>query len=261
VRHTLAGMSRRPKATLTRSVAPGIHRIDHAYVNCYLVEDGDSVTLVDGGLPATWRFILQALDAIGRRPEDVSALVLTHAHFDHVGTARRFQREIGGPVHVHPLDAFIARHPYRYSHERARGLYPLLFPRALPVLASMTVAGALSVPGISGTRPMPGGGVLDVPGTPTILFTPGHTEGHCALHFPERDAVITGDALVTLDPYTGETGPRIVAGAATADSPAALASLQKISATGAGTLLPGHGSPWRGDPVDAVAEATGVGAR
>jgi glyoxylase-like metal-dependent hydrolase (beta-lactamase superfamily II) len=253
-------MSRRTRATLTRSVAPGIHRIDHAYVNCYLVEDGDAVTLVDSGLPATWPFILQALDAIGRQPSDIAALVLTHAHFDHTGSARRFQREIGGAVHVHLRDAYIARHPYRYAHERARGLYPLLFPRALPALASMTVAGALNVAGVSGTRPMPGSGVLDVPGSPTLLFTPGHTQGHCALHFPERDAVITGDALVTLDPYTGGTGPQIVAGAATADSHEALDSLQRIAATGAGTLLPGHGSPWRGDPADAVAEAIRVGA-
>lgn len=253
-------MSRRPKATLTRSVAPGIHRIDHAYVNCYLVEDGDEVTLIDGGLPSTWPFILQALDAIGRRPTDVAALVLTHAHFDHVGSARRFQREIGGAVHVHPMDAFIARHPYRYIHERARGLYPLLFPRAVPVLASMTAAGALNVKGISDTTPMSGSGALDVPGTPTILFTPGHTQGHCALHFVERDAVVTGDALVTLDPYTGGVGPQIVGGAATADSLEALASLRKIAETGAGTLLPGHGSPWRGDPADAVAEARRVGA-
>jgi glyoxylase-like metal-dependent hydrolase (beta-lactamase superfamily II) len=253
-------MSRRAKATLTRSVAPGIHRIDHAFVNCYLVEDGDSVTLVDAGLPATWPFILKALDAIGRRPADVAALVLTHAHFDHVGTARRFQREIGGPVHVHPMDAFIARHPYRYMHERARGLYPLLFPRAVPVLASMTAAGALTVAGISDTLPLPGSGTLDVPGHPSVLFTPGHTRGHCALHFAERDAVITGDALVTLDPYTGGTGPQIVAGAATGDSGLALSSLGKISATGARTLLPGHGSPWRGDPAEAVAEALRVGA-
>jgi glyoxylase-like metal-dependent hydrolase (beta-lactamase superfamily II) len=254
-------MSRRTKATLIKSVAPGIHRIDHAFVNCYLVEDGDAVTLVDAGLPATWPFILQALDAIGRRPADVAALVLTHAHFDHVGTARRFQREIGGPVHVHPMDAFIARHPYRYLHERARGLYPLLFPRAVPVLAAMTAAGALNVRGISDTTPMPGSGTLDVPGTPEVLFTPGHTQGHCALHFAERGAVITGDALVTLDPYTGGTGPRIVAGAATANSDEALESLQKISATGAGTLLPGHGSPWRGNPADAVSEAVRVGRR
>jgi glyoxylase-like metal-dependent hydrolase (beta-lactamase superfamily II) len=51
-------------------------------------------------------------------------------------------------------------------------------------------------------------GTLPVPGSPRVVFTPGHTLGHCALHFPERDAVIAGDAVVTLDPYTARrAGP------------------------------------------------------
>jgi hypothetical protein len=50
------------------------------------------------------------------------------------------------------------------------------------------------------------GGVLPVPGSPHVVFTPGHTLGHCALHFPDRDTVIVGDAVVMLDPYTAETG-------------------------------------------------------
>jgi glyoxylase-like metal-dependent hydrolase (beta-lactamase superfamily II) len=61
-------------------------------------------------------------------------------------------------------------------------------------------------------------GTLPVPGAPRVVFTPGHTLGHCSLHLPDRDCVIAGDAIVTLDPYTARTGPRIVARAATADS-------------------------------------------
>jgi glyoxylase-like metal-dependent hydrolase (beta-lactamase superfamily II) len=34
------------------------------------------------------------------------------------------------------------------------------------------------------------------------VFSPGHTYGHCALNLPERGALISGDAIVTLDPYT-----------------------------------------------------------
>jgi glyoxylase-like metal-dependent hydrolase (beta-lactamase superfamily II) len=77
------------------------------------------------------------------------------------------------------------------------------------------------------------------------VFSPGHTYGHCALHLPDRDVLLVGDALVTLDPYTGRTGPRIVAGAATADSDLALRSLDALAGTGARLVLPGHGEPWR----------------
>jgi glyoxylase-like metal-dependent hydrolase (beta-lactamase superfamily II) len=246
-------------AVLTRSVAPGVHRLEHAHVNCYILQDGDSLTVVDTGLPATYRHLLAAIEAIGRRIEDVEAIVLTHAHFDHVGSARRLQQELDRPVHVHPEDAYIARHPYRYAHERPRSLYLLRYPNAVPVLAGMAQAGALWVRGIDQTIALEPG-VLNVPGRPVVIETPGHTFGHCALHLPGSDAVITGDALVTLDLYTGATGPRIVAGAATANSELALTSLHRLSDTGAGTVLPGHGAPFRLGIHTAVRSALAAGA-
>ena len=78
-------------------------------------------------------------------------------------------------------------------------------------------------------------GTLPVPGSPRIVLTPGHTLGHCALHLPERDVVIARRRLVTLDPYTGRTGPRIIARAATVDSERNLATLEAIAETNAGT--------------------------
>ncbi|WP_411557687.1 MBL fold metallo-hydrolase [Plantibacter sp. MPB07] len=250
---------RRPRATLHRSVAPGIHRLEHAYTNSYLVEDGTGLTLVDAGLPATHGYLLQAIAAIGREPEDLVALVITHAHFDHLGVAARLRAATGCQVLVHDEDAELAEHPYRYLHERPRTSYPLRYPAALPALASMTAAGALWVRGTSRTEPLPGSGTVDVPGSPTVVFTPGHTFGHCSLDFPDRGAVIGGDALVNLDPYTGETGPRVVAGAATANARLALESLDALAALGTRTLLPGHGRPWRGDLREAVQAAHRAG--
>src|SRR4051812_49757386 len=54
--------------------------------------------------------------------------------------------------------------------------------------------------------------------SPKVVFTPGHTHGHCALHLADRGVVIAGDAFVTYNPYTSSSGPQIVSGAATADS-------------------------------------------
>jgi glyoxylase-like metal-dependent hydrolase (beta-lactamase superfamily II) len=71
--------------------------------------------------------------------------------------------------------------------------------------------------------------------------------------------VISADALVTHDPYTDTRGPRIFARGATADSERALASLDLLAGTGAGTLLPGHGEPWTGGAESAVGEARRVG--
>lgn len=225
-------------------VADRVHRIEHAYVNVYLVEDEGRVLLVDTGLPATWGHIARGLRHIGRRPEDVAAVALTHAHFDHTGNAARAQERLRVPIWAHREDFFIAAHPYRYAHENLRAIYPLKYPVAVRILGAMAAAGALKVKGVDRLVPFAAEGETDLPGRPHVIFTPGHTYGHCALHLPDRDVVISGDALVTLDPYTGRAGPQIVAGAATADSAQALASLDRLVATRAGTVLPGHGEPW-----------------
>jgi glyoxylase-like metal-dependent hydrolase (beta-lactamase superfamily II) len=231
--------------SLHRDEAPGVHRLEHAYTNLYLVEEGGRLTLVDAGLPRTWPLLLRALEVLGRGLGDIDALVLTHAHFDHVGVARTLL-ERGVPVHLHEADAPLAARPYSYRRQRTPFVYPLLHPAAIPVLGAMARAGALAVPPLRGTVPLVPGAVLDVPGAPRVLATPGHTDGHVSLHLAERDAVIGGDALVTLDPYSARTGPHLVARAATADTGRSLASLRVLAGTGARILLPGHGEPWRG---------------
>jgi glyoxylase-like metal-dependent hydrolase (beta-lactamase superfamily II) len=246
-------------ARLTRHVAPGVHRLEHAYVNCYLLEGGRGLTLVDAAFPGTWPILDRALRALNREPTDVKALVLTHAHFDHVGFARRIQREWGVPVWAHAEEAYLAGHPYRYAHERSRLLYPLREPAVLPIMGAMVRAGALNVRGVDGLHFFAPGAVLDVPGAPRVVFSPGHTFGHSALHLVDSNAVLTGDALVTFDPYTGATGPQIVSGAATADSSEALRSLGALAATGASVVLPGHGPVWREGIETAVAAARAAG--
>ncbi|MFS0700660.1 MBL fold metallo-hydrolase [Cellulomonas sp. 179-A 4D5 NHS] len=245
--------------TFHRDVADGVHRLDVGHVSCYLLEGaGGGLTLVDAGLPAVWPVLGRALRELGRRPEDLRAVVLTHAHFDHLGVAERLRRRgvtVWGHLHEHEL----ARHPYRYSHERTRASYPFRYPRAVPILGGMVRAGALQVRAVREVRPMPTGTRLPVPGEPEVVFSPGHTWGHCALHVRDRDVLFSGDALVTLDPYTAHTGPRIIAGAATADSGLALRSLDALARTRAGLVLPGHGEPWTGGVRAAAAEARSAG--
>ena len=82
---------------LYKDVAAGIHRIEDAYTNWYLVEGDGGLCIVDAGVPTSWRSLHSALRDIGRRPDDVRALVLTHAHFDHVGFAERARTELPIP--------------------------------------------------------------------------------------------------------------------------------------------------------------------
>jgi glyoxylase-like metal-dependent hydrolase (beta-lactamase superfamily II) len=243
---------------LQRDVAPGIHRVEDAYTNYYLLEEGGKVTIVDAGLPRSWGSVNAALREIGRRPQDVEAIVLTHAHFDHVGFAERAREEWHVPVWVHERDGSLVRHPLHYDHEHTK-LRHLNNPGGLVVLATMFINGMPLTKGVSEVRAFSHEEVLDVPGRPRPVFSPGHTHGHVALHLPDVGVLIAGDAVVTHDPYTGHKGPRIVSGAATADSREALASLSALAETGAQTVLPGHGDPWTEGIGEAVARAREAG--
>ena len=150
-------------------------------------------------------------------------------------------------------------HPWRYEHEHSR-LRHAPNPMHAAILARMVAAGALWVKGTRDAQTFTDGDVLDVPGRPRVVFCPGHTHGHCALHLPERGAVLAGDAVVMLDPYTGREGPQIVSGAATADSARAFASLDALAATGAETVLTGHGAVWRHGAREIAARAKAAGA-
>lgn len=230
--------------TLHTNVAEGIHRVEDAYVNWYIVEEDRRLTVVDTGHPASWNSLQKALGELRFSTSDIETVVLTHAHFDHTGFAERARTDLGVNVWVHEAEVSLAHHPWRYEHERSRLPYFVRYPRFIGVFAAMGAAGALRVKGVQQLRTYQAEDQLDVPGHPKVLFTPGHTHGHCSLYFPTRGALIAGDALVTFNPYTGHSGPQIVAGAATADSIQALASLGAIQATSAGVILPGHGEPW-----------------
>jgi glyoxylase-like metal-dependent hydrolase (beta-lactamase superfamily II) len=244
---------------LQESVAPGVHRVTDAFTNWYLVEEDSRVTVVDAGVPSSWDSLQDALSRIGRSRDDVEAVVLTHAHFDHVGFAERARTELGVPVYVHENDVPVTKHPWRYDHERRRAFYFATKPRALPIVATFLRHRAFWPTPIKEVTRYENG-TLPVPGSPRVVFTPGHTLGHCALHLPERDALIAGDALVTLDPYTARTGPRLVARAATVDSERNLASLEALADTGARAVLMGHGEPWFDGVEAAVARAREEGA-
>jgi glyoxylase-like metal-dependent hydrolase (beta-lactamase superfamily II) len=241
------------------NVVAGVHRVEDVFTNWYVIEADEGLTVVDAGVPASWDSLHGLLRAIKRGPGEIRAVVLTHAHFDHVGFAERARRELGVPVYVHENDAPLARHPWRYDHERPRAAYFATQVKARPIVAAFARHRAFFPPAVKELTRF-SGGTLPVPGSPVVVFSPGHTLGHCALHLPDRDVLLAGDALVTLDPYTARTGPRLVARAATADSERNLRSLETLAETGATHVLTGHGEPWHQGIEAAVRCARAEGA-
>ncbi len=234
--------------------APGVHAVVHGHTNCFVIEADDGVTLVDAGFPGTWPMVEECLTTIGRSADDIRGLLITHGHFDHLGFASVLQSRWRVPVWAHEADLPICAHPYRYRPERPRLLYLLAYPAALPVLTRMVAAGALTVPGVMPDQRLVPDEFVPVPGQPLTIHTPGHTDGACVFYLADRQTLITGDTLVTLDPYTGRRGPRIVARAATHNGAQAFGSVDRLRALGADYVLPGHGAMWT-TGIDAAVEA------
>jgi glyoxylase-like metal-dependent hydrolase (beta-lactamase superfamily II) len=233
-------------------IAPGIRRLGTGLVNVYLLEEAGEITIVDAGAPGQWRDLPGELAAMGRSLEDVRALVLTHAHTDHVGFAERIRRERGVPVRVHADDAALARgevKTVRDPNGPGSGGWSI---RAIGRFAVFALShGMARVTPIAEVGTFLDGATLDVPGAPRVVHVPGHTAGSVALHAAARDAVFVGDAFVTRNVITGRRGPHFST-MFNADHRQTVASLARLDGLAARHVLPGHGDAWSGGLGEAL---------
>jgi glyoxylase-like metal-dependent hydrolase (beta-lactamase superfamily II) len=227
-------------------IAPGIHRLGAGLVNSYLIEESGEITIVDAGAPGYWNDLPEELAAMGRTFSDVRALVLTHAHIDHVGFAERLRREKGVPVSVHELDAKMARGEAKPQNQKMLGVGLA----ALRFIRFALAKGMLRATPILEVATFGDGATLDVPGAPRVIHVPGHSEGSAALHIPARDALFIGDAFATLNVLSGRTGPQLAPFGS--DLPRARESLSRLERIEASLVLPGHGQPWTLGVAEAV---------
>jgi glyoxylase-like metal-dependent hydrolase (beta-lactamase superfamily II) len=89
----------------TSLTPPAVHRLGDNMVNFYIVEEPAGLVLIDSGLPTHWGALRDQLASSGAVPGDIKAVLLTHAHPDHLGLAARVRREAGATVWIHGADA------------------------------------------------------------------------------------------------------------------------------------------------------------
>ncbi len=157
----------------------GLPRIDHAVTsgtfsldggtwevdnNVWVVGDDQECVVIDAPHDAQ-----AILDVVGDRT--VTAILLTHAHDDHIDAAAELAEATGAPTFLHPEDRMLwdRVHDHAPSEELADG------------------------------------DTLEVAGTVLhVLHTPGHSPGACCFHAPALGAVFSGDTLFNGGP--GATG-------------------------------------------------------
>jgi glyoxylase-like metal-dependent hydrolase (beta-lactamase superfamily II) len=224
-------------------VAEGVHRLGTSWINFYLVADGADYTLVDAGYPGYWKYLAAALDSLGTSPAAIQAVVITHHHADHAGTAERVRSSGGARVLAGEGDAWIVAG--NYPSHASPGFYRRCLARrsGLGFVVHSAVAGGARYRPVQSVESIKDGeATLDLPGRPRVIHTPGHTAGHYSVALPERGVLLSGDALATFDYVTGKR--RVGLHPLNDDREVALASLDRLDAVAAETVLPAHGEPW-----------------
>lgn len=247
VRPTLEESEEAPLRTPQTDI-PGLTRVTTRFVNAWLVDAPGGWVLVDTGLPGYAGRIVQHAErryGAGTRPH---AIVLTHGHLDHAGSAARLSTLWDVPVFAHRREL-----PFLDG----RSAYPPVDPSLGGPLAALARAlptrGADLMPRL---RPLPlDGRVPCLPGW-RWLRTPGHTPGHVALFRLRDRTLVAGDALCTvdLDAWLSQLHwrhPRISRPprAFTMDWETARASLHALSGLEPRSLAAGHGLPMTGPVV------------
>jgi glyoxylase-like metal-dependent hydrolase (beta-lactamase superfamily II) len=232
-------------------VAEGVHRLTGGVCNFYLIQDGGKLVLVDAGAPRDWDLLVRALAGLGRRLQDLEAVVITHAHSDHTGFAERARTTARTPVWIHQADAAVAKGAKAGGNDGKARSY-LLRVEFYRTLVSLARRGATRLVPIQVLSSFSDGEILELPGRPRVVQLPGHTPGMSALWLEGRGVLLTGDGLVTWNPLTGRLGPQIMPSGLNRDTPQALRSLDVLDRIGAQVLLPGHGEPWTEGAAEAA---------
>jgi len=243
-------------------LAEGVYGFEtHGVVNWYLVEDGDRLTAIDAGLSSSWDEFTNWIKKRNRRVSDLEAVVLTHAHVDHFGFAGRARKEAGARIYAHQEEAPLVRHPWHPIKSERLPLFYMNHAATRRLMLEVARSGFRNH-GVKQFEEISDGEVVlgRVPGKPKVIFTPGHTQGHCAVHLEDRGVVFPGDAWVTRDPYTGTEGPRLVARSATNNVEQNLKSLEALEKIDAPLALTGHGAPWRESAAEGARQARANGA-
>ncbi|MGN6607858.1 MAG: MBL fold metallo-hydrolase [Jatrophihabitans sp.] len=249
-------MNARPPV-VTR-VADGVHAVAGSDVNWLMLVDGEDVTLLDTGYPGDRTNVPAALQRIGRRVEDVRAILLTHAHVDHLGNVAAVAGRSGATVYAHPAELAQVRGEVQHQVSPLAIARQAWRPGVLPWALRAARNGGLTHPSWPTPVPLPvDGTALDVPGGPVPVPTPGHTPGSCCFLLPEVGVVATGDSLITGHPTSGREGPQLIGAMFQDDSGEAAASLDALQGLSADILVPGHGPVYRGAIAGAVALARG----
>lgn len=178
-------------------IADGVYSMGNekgGHVRAFLLDDGRDLTLIDTLFETDARLVLEQIGHTNKTVADLKHILLTHAHRSHLGGLAELKRLSGATVYSHEWEADIVAGERKAQASARQLLRP--YPGYLQVYP-LQVAFAL---GLDDHPPCPVDRFLedgDQVGPIQVLHTPGHSPGHLAFYWPERQVLFAGDAVCT----------------------------------------------------------------
>ena len=217
-------------------IFPHIYALPLGYVNAFMLEEENGLTLIDAGLRGNERRLWKAIARINRKPSDVDHILVTHHHADHVGSLAAVKQASGAEAYVHPLDAPIVAGERPRPAANGASITGRLFGRMILRLPQNNPEPVLADHAINDGDELPiGGGVR-------AIHTPGHTAGHVSFFVEGNGGVLfAGDAAANM---LGRLGKPLLM--FTEDMEQVKESMQKLAELEFDTACFGHGRVLKG---------------
>jgi glyoxylase-like metal-dependent hydrolase (beta-lactamase superfamily II) len=218
-------------------IVEGLHAVRLLGSKGYLIVDRE-LTLIDAGLRGSTPLLRWYLSRIGRSLGDITRIVCTHGHPDHIGGVHEIAALTGAEVLMHPADTA------RLRETRLRDVVQRPVGAQRPV-AGQLVAALTRAP--SDPRPLAHGDVFPALGGLEIVHTPGHTPGSVCLYAREHRLLIVGDVLQVIRGRISLPSHLF-----TEDMAAARRSIGRLAELDVETICFAHFPAWHGDVRDAL---------
>lgn len=224
-----------------------IFTVPLGFDQCYVLR-GDGVIAVDAGQPGKAKRFVGGLEAAGIAPRDVALVVLTHGHWDHVGSAGDIQSTTGAKLAMHRSEVEWLEHSLKPLPPgvTAWGRVFIAIHKLFMPLIEVPPARVDLLIDDEGL-PLEGFGI---PGR--VYHTPGHSPGSVSVLLDTGEAFV-GDLAMNALPLRLSPGLPIFA----EDMAQVVQSWKVLLANGAGMVYPAHGSPFPAAVIEEAIDSLG----
>lgn len=220
---------------------PGVFFVEGPASNWIIVRDETGFILIDSGYPADTPLVLASIEYVGLIPADAKALLITHGHVDHTGSAAHFSAAYGTPVLCSAGELDHVQGHVKYQVKAWKVIIRAWRPRFFKWMIHALRAGSLSAQPATRAQPWNGEQLRALPGSPEAVLAAGHTPGNAAIFLPGKGVIATGDTFVTGHPLSRHTCPQMLHPMYHHEPAAALTATHHLDGIKASVVLPGHG--------------------